>query len=340
MAYYLANEIERQHFCVFGAGAMGLTIASRLAMAGHKIDLVARGNSLAAIKKRGIKLIDLTGEHNVHVNVGKATDFDSPDVLFICTKAYDLPQASGAIRSLIKPTTVIVPIVNGLPWWYIQSEAAERVALPFTSLDPNQQLATSLPHEQIVGSVTFMTAERRAPGMVIAMSPHEILLGELKGQNSIKARELAETLTRCGIIARVADSIRDAIWTKLVLNVVSNPLSVISGATLHDIATNPELSTIANRLMGETLSVASAYDANVELSPEALWDIMKSKGHFKTSMLQDYERGGQLEIAAICGALLELAALKNVDMPFTAAMAGILAYKSQNPVSKNYARHN
>ena len=36
------------------------------------------------------------------------------DVIIVATKSYDLREAAGAMRPLLGPTTVVIPILNGL----------------------------------------------------------------------------------------------------------------------------------------------------------------------------------------------------------------------------------
>lgn len=44
-------------YCIFGAGAVGGTIAAQLARANATVSIVARGETLAAIQKDGLRLL-------------------------------------------------------------------------------------------------------------------------------------------------------------------------------------------------------------------------------------------------------------------------------------------
>ncbi len=57
--------------CVYGAGAVGGTIGVLLALAGAEVSVVARGETLEAIRNDGLQLTKDGKTHRVHV---RATD--------------------------------------------------------------------------------------------------------------------------------------------------------------------------------------------------------------------------------------------------------------------------
>jgi 2-dehydropantoate 2-reductase len=52
-----ANQPTSPRYCIFGAGAIGGTIAARLARTDATVSIVARGDTLAAIQKNGLRLV-------------------------------------------------------------------------------------------------------------------------------------------------------------------------------------------------------------------------------------------------------------------------------------------
>ncbi|MGO7733496.1 2-dehydropantoate 2-reductase [Rhizobium leguminosarum] len=324
----IRNSVPR--FCIAGAGAIGLTLATRLAMNAHRVELIARGQSLSMIKENGTRLIDLEGDHRASVKVGQAIDFQAPDVLFLCCKAQDLQTLASECAHLVDDQTLIVPVINGIPWWYFQQTTGKDAGRNVDAVDPDGLLNTIFPPKQIIGAVTTITVERVGPGVARSANPLSMVVGEINHEISERASALALTLTECGIETRVSERIRDALWAKVIANLIANPLSVLTGAPLRDICGHPSLSTITRRLLDEGLLVAAAYGARIELDPDALLALGASKGDFKTSMLQDFERGQPLELSAICDAVIELAQLRGIAMPLTANIAAIAAYRSGN----------
>src|SRR5690606_32625059 len=56
-----------RHIAVFGAGAVGSVLAARLARAGQRVSIVARGAHVAAVRAQGLRLIEPQGESLQHV---------------------------------------------------------------------------------------------------------------------------------------------------------------------------------------------------------------------------------------------------------------------------------
>ncbi len=241
-------------------------------------------------KKNGLSLTDAEGEHHAQVTVGTADELANADVLFLCAKAQDLESMAEAVQPLIHSETLIVPFVNGIPWWYFQGVEGRHAGRTVLAVDPRQRLKRLLPGQRVIGAVTTITAERLAPGVARTRNPLRCVIGEIDHRRSDRTDWLAALLADSGIATRVAERIRDALWTKVIANLCSNPLSVVTGATLRDVCGDPSLSIVSRQLVDEGLLVAASFGARLELDPSSLLAMGASMGDFKTSMLQDYEK--------------------------------------------------
>jgi len=324
----LMPDKHQRSICVAGPGAIGLTLAARLSIAGFPVRLVARGDSLSFTKANGIRLLDREGDHHLHVDVGNATDFGPQDVLFLCPKSHDLPQMAAALQPLISAHTMIVPVVNGIPWWYFDGDGGNWHGPDIKSVDPDRVLKGLLPSRQVIGTTTIITAERLRIGTARTFNPLQMTIGELAGQPSERLSYLAEILTLAGIATRIAPRIRDSVWTKVVRNLISNPVTAITGATLRENFGNQYLADISRQMLQEVLPVIAAYGANLEVDPDSILESGRRLGDVKTSMLQDFEQGNRLELAAICDAVIELAQRRCIEMPVVQAITGIAHFKS------------
>ncbi|MDM9648376.1 2-dehydropantoate 2-reductase [Rhizobium sp. S163] len=329
MAEHLDETHTRPRICVAGAGAIGLTLAARLRLSGLQVDLVARGESLDVIRKQGIRLLDREGDHQVVVNVGTAGDFQQPDVLFMSPKSQDMPALATSIKHLIGPRTTVVPVVNGIPWWYFDGIDGGWAGQEIQSVDPNGILKEIIPSRQVVGTTTMITVERIQKGIARTFNPLQMTLGELDDTSSERLDGLASLLEKAGLVVRKAPRIRDAIWSKVVRNLISNPVSAITGATLRQNFGDAHLVDISRQMLHEVLPVIEAYGAKLEDDPQAILETGRLLGDVKTSMLQDLERGNQLELASICDAVLELAHLRGIEMPVTQAISNLAHFKSR-----------
>ena len=316
--------------CVAGAGAIGCTVAARLQAGGQPVNVLARGDTLAALRQNGICLTDLEGEHQVAVSASaSATDFGVQDIVFVCTKAQSLPSILPSLAPLIGEHTMVVPMVNGVPWWYFHAEGSRFSGQVVNAVDPDGALTRALPLAQVIGCVVFITAQSLAPGVVHSNNPHLIVFGEPSGQMTPRLERLRALVEAAGIEARGVDRIRDTLWTKILANLTSNPLSVVTGATLEQLYSLPDLKRIVVKMLHEGLAVAAAYGARVNFDPHTFIELAAGMGPVKTSMLQDYEKGLPLELAAIGDAVLELAQRMDMAMPVTQDVLALARFRGQ-----------
>jgi 2-dehydropantoate 2-reductase len=324
-------EVGNMKVCVAGAGAIGCTVAARLALAGVPVNVFARGATLSSIKKTGITLTDLDGEHHVVVNASdNANEFGVQDIVFVCTKAQAVSQILPGIQPMIGPDTVVVPMVNGVPWWYFHGAGGRFEGRSVIALDPNEELARNLPLKHVVGCVVFITSEVISAGVVKSSTPHLLIFGEPNNSYSNRLERIRGLFGESGIEARITDQIRDPLWAKMIANLTSNPLSVVARATLEDIYTDPGLKRIAVKILHEGLMVASAYGARIQYDPHTFIELAAGMGPVRTSMLQDFDKGLALELAAIGDAFMELAELMNMTMPVTRDIVSMARFLGQH----------
>jgi 2-dehydropantoate 2-reductase len=323
------NMQTRQRVCVVGAGAIGCTLAVRLAMAGQHVSVLARGPTLAAMRQQGLTLTDLEGTHTAQVNASDdPAVFGIQDVVFVCTKADALADVLPAMAPLIGPDTLVIPAVNGVPWWYFKQFPGRFADQRIAAVDPEGTLERALDIRHVIGCVVYITAQVEAPGVVRANNPHLMVFGELKDEMTARLRVLCSLMGKAGIEARATDRIRDTVWTKIIANLTSNPLSVVTGATLRQIYASEELTPSVLSVLHEALLVAASYGARVAFDPTTFLKMGASMGDVRTSMLQDFDAGRPLELAAIGDAVIELGELQGVAMPNTRTILNLARFRS------------
>lgn len=325
------NAPETLRIGVAGAGAIGCTLAAMLARAGQPVSLLARGATLQTVLKQGIEL--RRREERWRVPVAASDDaaaLGAQDVLFLCAKAHDLAGLAQAAAPLIGPDTWLVPMVNGVPWWYFE-RLPGRQARRIQAVDPDGLLPALLPSAQVIGAVQFMTAERLAPGVVASNTPPLLILGEIDHTESGRVQRLAALLNACGIEGRSSPQIRDPLWMKIIANLTTNPLSVVTGATLDAMYGDPRLLPVTRKILFEGMALAAAHGARIPLDPLTIIDETVAMGPVRTSMLQDYQQGNPLELAAIGDAVLELADAIQLPMPTARDIIGMAHYRGDAP---------
>jgi 2-dehydropantoate 2-reductase len=303
---------------VIGVGAIGGYVGIRLALAGEDVTFIARGANLAALRSRGLRLIHADGSEE-HAAPVKATDDYAAagplDMVILTMKAHQVEAVTKDIAALFGPETLVVPMQNGIPYWYFHGFKGELAGTRVKSVDPNGALYEKIPGERVIGCVVYPAAELLAPGVVKHVEGNRFPVGEPDGSSSERVIRVSQCFINAGLKAPVLSDIRAEIWLKLWGNLTFNPISALSRATLAGICQYPPSRAIAAAMMAEAQAVANKLGITFRVPLEKRIAGAEQVGHHKTSMLQDVEAGRELEIDALLGSVVELARLTETATP-------------------------
>ena len=303
--------------CIVGAGAIGGYMAVRIANAGHDVSVIARGPHLAAIKARGMKLIEENDEF-VAENL-TATEFVGElgpmDVVLLALKAHQIAPIVNDMSVLLGPNTVIVTLQNGIPWWYFQNFVGEYANRVVETVDPGGLLFKSIDPDRLIGCIAYPAATISKPGVIQHIEGNRFPVGELSGMKTERVQMVSDLFTESGFKSRILDDIRSEIWLKLWGNLTFNPISALSHSTLVDICQFPLTRQLAATMMTEAQTVGERLGAHFRIPMEKRIAGAESVGKHKTSMLQDVEAGKPMEIESMLGAVIELAEVTGVQTP-------------------------
>ena len=303
--------------CIVGAGAIGGYMAVRIANAGHDVSVIARGPHLAAIKSRGMKLIEENDEF-VAENL-TATEFVGElgpmDVVLLALKAHQIAPIVNDMSVLLGPNTVIVTLQNGIPWWYFQNFDGEYANRVVETVDPGGLLFKSIDPDRLIGCIAYPAATISKPGVIQHIEGNRFPVGELSGMKTERVQMVSDLFTESGFKSRILDDIRSEIWLKLWGNLTFNPISALSHSTLVDICQFPLTRQLAATMMAEAQTVGERLGAHFRIPMEKRIAGAESVGKHKTSMLQDVEAGKPMEIESMLGAVIELAEVTRVQTP-------------------------
>ena len=294
------------NICVLGAGAIGGWVAAKLALAGERV---------SALTSRGpLGSIELSESHET-----RTADFVAPagpaDILVVAVKATALPSACETAASLIGSDTIIVPMLNGVPWWFVDGTQLR-------SVDPDGRIAATLPTSQIIGCVVHASCSRSG-GSIVVKHADKLIIGEPDGESTKRLSRLFAVCERAGLRPDVTGDVRRAIWYKLWGNATINPLSALTRATCDKILTDHGCRQWMLAGMAELANVGSAVGCPISESGEDRMAITARLGAFKTSMLQDVEAGRPIELEALLGAPLELARKHGIETPALNKLYGV-----------------
>jgi 2-dehydropantoate 2-reductase len=315
---------DMKRLCVVGAGAIGGYIGTRLAAAGYPTSAVARGATLEALRRHGWRLRTTEGEVTAPVLASDdPAELGPQDVVVIAVKAPALPAVAGRIAPLLGPETVVVPAMNGVPWWFFDGFGGACEGLRLTSADPDGRLAAALPTRRILGCVVHVACSVAEPGVIQHGAGTSFILGEPDGTVSGRLSAVTEAFRSARLEATVSTSIREDIWYKLWGNMTMNPVSVLTGATTDLILDDPLVDRFCRSVMSEAAAIGAKIGCPIEQSPADRNAVTRRLGAMKTSMLQDAEAGRPLELDALLTAVREIGQAAGEPTPQIDALLGL-----------------
>ena len=318
--------------CIVGAGATGGYLGSKLINAGFDVSLVARGTHLKAMKHSGLTVIENDKEISCFPKCSESmSDLGKMDYIFITLKAYSIPGLVNEISTMFKENTAVITAYNGIPWWYFYNIEGSFKNYRIKCIDPNNIQWNTITPERIIGCVVYPATEIIEPGVIKHIEGNRFSLGEPGGIQTERILTIGKALVKAGIKAPIRSNLREEIWTKLIGNLAFNPLSVIFGKTLDILASEHEYRTIAYDAMEEANLIINQLGMKLKISIDQRIEGAAKVGAHKTSMLQDYEKGKELELDSLVVSIKEIGNLLGIKTP----TIDKILYEVEKKISKN-----
>jgi 2-dehydropantoate 2-reductase len=309
---------------VIGAGAIGGWLGVRLACAGHDVSVLARGETLAAIRGSGWNL-EIGGEVlSATVRASdQATELGVQDLLIVALKGQSLPAVAPLLGAMIGPDTILLPAMNGVPWWFLLGGGGELPPTRLRTVDPDGAIAAALPFGSIIGCVVHASAAHPQPGRVIHKGGNRLILGEPGGAGSERLDLLSTALAEAGFEVERSTHIQRDIWYKLWGNMTMNPISALTGATCDRILLDPLVNRFILDIMAEAQAIGARIGCGIDERGEDRNEVTLRLGAFKTSMLNDVEAGRSLELDPLLAAPREIGRRLKIPTPQVDALLGL-----------------
>jgi 2-dehydropantoate 2-reductase len=310
--------------CIIGAGAIGGYIGTKLAAAGRaEVSALARGATLAALRRHGWRTNTAAGQLQASARASEqAAELGVQDLVIIAVKGPALTQVARDIAPLLGPHTLVMPAMNGVPWWFCHG-VQDFPGGALNSVDPGGVIDAAIRFEQVLGCVVHISTSTLEPGLVQHKFGQGLIVGVAGGGHSERARQVVDLLAHAGFDASLAANVRHDIWYKLWGNMTMNPVSAITGATGDRVLADPLVRAFCSAAMAEAAAVGARIGCSITQAAEDRHAITAALGAFKTSMLQDVEAGRPIELDAIVGAVHEIGQRLGVATPNVDALFGL-----------------
>jgi len=264
---------------VMGAGAVGCYYGGMLARAGHEVVLVARAAHVQAVREHGLWLDTLHFQEHVRLQADtEAAAVRGAQCVLFCVKSTDTESAGLAMAPYLAEGATVLSLQNGV-------DNAERLA--------------AVLQRPVLPAVVYVATAMAGPGHVRHFGRGELVIAP-----SPTSEQLARTFAAAGIPMQVSDNVAGALWAKLVLNCVYNPLSAITRLPYGEIvnAQGLDVPRAMDDIVRECLAVAHASGiALPEGTAEAVLPLAASMPGQVSSTAQDLARGRHTEIDHLNG---------------------------------------
>jgi 2-dehydropantoate 2-reductase len=218
---------------------------------------------------------------------------------------------------------VVLPAMNGVPWWFFHGLGGAHEGAAVRAVDPDGRVAAAIPVRHVIGCVVHATCSMVEPGRGRHGFGRGLIVGEPDGTVSARVTALAGRLDVAGFETTVSKRIQADVWYKLWGNMTMNPMSALTGATCDRLLDDPLLDRFTLAIMAEAAAIGEKIGCPIRQSGEERNAVTRKLGAFKTSMLQDVEAGKPLEIDALLTAVSEIGGRVGVPTPSTDALLGL-----------------
>ncbi len=248
---------DMQKIIVYGAGAIGSTVAGWLAKNGEDITILARGQNASVIKSKGL-LVYQSGRKNesepVRVEViSDLNEMPAPDIIILAVKNYDLEPSAKDIQQKITSNPVIIALQNGME---------------------NQKFLPQIFKRTIYGVVCY-NAWRDGPGIFGYQTQGKILFGALDPSMKQNLDNVVRRIFKPAFSCESTDRLKDAVQCKIVINLVNSVLALV-GHGVREVR-NQELlrKIIINTLCEGIQTLQMAGVREVPLGDVPSWETIK-----------------------------------------------------------------
>jgi len=327
---------------IWGAGAVGLGLASALARANERLRILGRDSeTLSNLRAHGIHRTGLFGDRQIPPDQLAIEDSprslaeDPPDWLLVCTKAY----SSGEIARALEAVAVDGQRMSRTRLLLCQNGWGNEI--PFLHFWPTERLF----HARIITGF-----HRRSPHEVeITAHASPIALGSIFGitERSGKSfdwsslEQFTQRLAKGGIPSETTDDMRGVLWAKMLYNCALNPLGAIADRSYGELVDQPTTRVLLEEVIREIFQVLDAAGVDVAWPDASAYletfysQLIPATAAHESSMLQDLRAGKPTEIDALCGAVERLGLEHGVATPVVSALAALVRAAEGRPTPQS-----
>lgn len=300
---------------VYGTGAVGIYFGGKLHQAGFKVVFVDTPEKTEKIHETGLHIqSNIDGNYDFEPEiVDDISGLPPQDIIMVCVKAYQTYDIAINLVPVVKPSTIVLSLQNGL--------------------ENEKVLSDILGKNLIMGSVIYYNGMLSEISTVVQMAPAKIIFGEMDHQPSERGEWLSDVLSRADIAHEISSEINQEIWKKFIWNNAFNSISAITKTTLAQIYEFSEIFQTIGLMMKEVQQIAIA--EGIEISDQSVEELLKTDtrhGDVKPSMLKDIELEQLPELDPLIGVVLRKGKKLGISTPVNQTIYQLIQLAIKNSI--------
>jgi len=322
---------------IYGAGAIGCTLAAWLSVKHENTFLLCRGESAKQIRNNGLKIYCPDNQSEVKtipVKVIESIDeVEKPDVIALAVKNYSLPEIVKNLKGKIGNETVVLGLQNGV--------SNEKALSHFSKTN------------HVIFGILAYNAWMDESGVVGYQHKGVMVIGSAEKKQNETLKSVAAVFNK-GIETFIAKDWRNVAHTKLLIN-LGNSITTLLGVNFKDTSRTDLLQKITSNMMLEGMNILKAEGIKEEkIKGLPSWNLLKAsavlpqfitaplfrkniKKMGMSSMAQDIfkRQTGYTELDDINGYMISLADKQGIAAPCNRAVYRLCKEKF---VQKNFTK--
>nr|WP_027415357.1 2-dehydropantoate 2-reductase [Aneurinibacillus terranovensis] len=270
---------------IVGAGAVGVFFGALLKRAGHDVIFLARREHLKAMQKNGLYNDSDESFFICETFTDSYKEMENVDLVLFTVKSAQTKEAALQLRPYLKTDTMLLTLQNGI--------------------DNEEVLGDIVGDSRIISGAAYITTALERPGVIKQAGKASLVIGGMQEETQARAETIARLFEQAGIYCKTSDNIKQKKWDKLLWK---------------------KLRYTAECVLDEAVAVGKKL--GIMSSPKVIERIFTSAekaGQHKTSMLQDRERGKQMEIESLCGYFVHKGSALHAHTPVLHTLYSILS---------------
>lgn len=298
------------NIAIVGIGAIGALWACKLQQSGHQVIAITRDKSQPQLR------IQLDEQPAQTLQANSLAELKNCDLILITVKSTQVAQALAPLAAFIAPHTPLVFVHNGM--------------------GAVEQLASQWHQHPLYLATTTQAAFKPSSNQVNHTGHGATLIGPYHHQTQMLAPAIIEELNTALPSVLWDANIEAALWKKLAVNCVINPMTALYQCKNGELA-QAQYQAQLQTLIDECHQVMRADEQTLDLDELTAFihQVIAATAQNYSSMYQDVHYNRRTEIDFITGFLLKKASDYQIEVPSHQALYQQIKSREQNSTRSN-----